>query len=64
MESRNAEMQDIFGELSERNKDIIILIAKSVKVAQEVTEQSCKPSTQKDQSPQKKYGMKENTIPE
>ena len=30
-------MQAIFSELSERNKDIVILIAKSVKVAQEVT---------------------------
>ncbi len=35
MASRNTDMQAIFSELSERNKDIIILIAKSVKVAQD-----------------------------
>ena len=39
MASRNADMQAIFSELSEKNKDIVILIAKSVKVAQEVAEQ-------------------------
>ncbi len=41
MTSKNTDMQAIFSELSERNKDIVILIAKSVKVAQEVTAQSC-----------------------
>ncbi len=46
MEGRNTEMQMIFSELSEKNKDIVILIAKSVKIAQEVTEQSCKPPKQ------------------
>lgn len=40
MASKNTDMQAIFSELSEKNKDIVILIAKSVKVAQEVTEQS------------------------
>lgn len=44
MESKRADMQVIFSELSERNKDIVILVAKSVKVAQEVTEQYCKSS--------------------
>lgn len=39
MASRNTDMQAIFSELSERNQDILILIAKSVKVAQEVAEQ-------------------------
>lgn len=38
MASRNTDMQAIFSELSEKNKDIVILIAKSVKVAQEVEE--------------------------
>ena len=37
MESRNADMQVLFSELSEKNKDIVILIAKSMKVAQEAT---------------------------
>ena len=39
MENRNTDMQAIFSELSEKNKDIVILIAKSVKVAQEATPQ-------------------------
>lgn len=39
MTSRNTDMQAIFNELSESNKDIVILIARSVKVAQEVAEQ-------------------------
>lgn len=44
MASRDTDMQAIFNELTEKNKDIIILIAKSVKVAQqEVAEQPCKP---------------------
>jgi len=42
MESRNAAMQAIFRELSEKNKDIVILIARSVKTVQEEPEQSCK----------------------
>ena len=46
MASRNTEMQAIFNELSETNKDIIILIAKSVKVAQEVAEQPRNPTMQ------------------
>lgn len=40
MVSRTVEMEAIFNELSERNKEIVILVAKSVKVAlQEVPEQ-------------------------
>jgi len=35
MERKNAVMQEIFSELTERNKDIMILVAKSVIVAQE-----------------------------
>ncbi len=40
MTNRNTDMRIIFDKLSEKNKDIIILIAKSMKVAQEVTDQS------------------------
>ena len=39
MESKNADMHAIFSMLSDINKDIIILIAKSVKVTQEVSQQ-------------------------
>lgn len=46
MASRSTDMQAIFNELSERNKDIVILVAKSVKVAQEATEQPRKPPKQ------------------
>ncbi len=50
MESRNTDMQAIFSELSEKNKDIIILIARSVKVAQEAAEQPHKPPVKIDQT--------------
>lgn len=39
MESKNAIMQEIFSELTERNKDIMILVAKSVNIAQEDSKQ-------------------------
>ena len=42
MESKRADMMTFFSQLSERNKDVVILVAKSVKVAQEVTVQYCK----------------------
>lgn len=42
MSGRNTDMQAIFSELSETNKDIIILIAKSIKVAQEAAGQPLK----------------------
>lgn len=42
MENKDINMQNIFNELSEKNKDIMILIAKSIKVAQE-SEQIKKP---------------------
>lgn len=42
MKSRNIDMQAIFSELSEKNKDMVILIAKSVKFVQETNEQSSK----------------------
>lgn len=35
MKNKNAEMQAIFRELTEKNKDIVILVARSVKVAQD-----------------------------
>lgn len=44
MGSKRADMQAIFGKLSEKNKDILILLARSMKVAQETTEQACKNS--------------------
>lgn len=40
MASRNTDMQSIFNELSEENKDIMILIARSMKVAQETGKQA------------------------
>lgn len=43
MEGRSADMQAIFSKLSEKNKDIVILVAKSVKVAQDTTGQPRKP---------------------
>lgn len=43
MRSRSTDMQAIFSRLSEKNKDIVILVAKSVKVAQDTTEQPSKP---------------------
>ena len=33
MTSRRAEMQDLFAELSEENKEVMLLIAKSMKPA-------------------------------
>ena len=39
MTGKNTDMQAIFSKLTERNKDIIILVAKSVKVAQDISEQ-------------------------
>ncbi len=35
MESKAAVMQEIFRKLTEKNKDILILVAKSVNIAQE-----------------------------
>lgn len=35
MRDKNEDMQTIFNELSEKNKDIVILVAKSMKIAQE-----------------------------
>lgn len=35
MESKSVVMQEIFSELTERNKDIMILVAKSINIAQE-----------------------------
>lgn len=44
MENKNADMQAIFSKLSEHNKDILILMAKSIKIAQETGKQKCKSS--------------------
>ena len=43
MDSKNIEMQNIFNELSERNKDVMLLIAKSVNIAQENPKKQNKP---------------------
>ena len=42
MASKSTNMHANFSELSEKNKNIVLLIAKSVKVTQEVTAESCK----------------------
>lgn len=34
MESKDVVMQELFSELTERNKDIMILVAKSINIAQ------------------------------
>lgn len=38
MESENIDMQKVFSELSERNKELMILLAKSVKYVQQAME--------------------------
>lgn len=38
MANRNADMQAVFNQLSEKNKDIVILVAKGIKIAQEESE--------------------------
>lgn len=40
MESRDDDMKDIFCKLTETNKDILILVAKSIKIAQETGSQN------------------------
>ena len=44
------DMQAVFSKLSEQNKDIVILIARSIKATQDVAEQLCKPPAQVAQS--------------
>lgn len=39
MKSKAATMNELFSKLTERNKDIMILVAKSVDIAQEESEQ-------------------------
>lgn len=46
MKIKNEDMEMIFNKLSERNKDIIILIAKGMKVAQDSAEQPRDPVEQ------------------
>ena len=50
MKSKKTDMQAIFSKLSERNKDILILVAKSMKIAQET---SSPPANT--ENPQKRY---------
>lgn len=38
MANRKNDMQKIFSELSEKNKDILLLVAKGMKAAQESTQ--------------------------
>lgn len=42
MKSKKIDMQAIFSKLSEKNKDILILLAKGMKVAQDASEPSRK----------------------
>ena len=42
MTSKNTDMEILFNKLSEKNKDIVILVAKSIKVAQDTGDQSRK----------------------
>lgn len=44
MTNKNNDIQSIFNKLSEQNKDILILVATSVKVAQDINEQNKKTS--------------------
>ena len=46
MKIKNEDMEMIFNKLSERNKDIIILIAKGMKVEQDSAEQPRDPVEQ------------------
>lgn len=46
MTNRTSDMQILFNQLSEKNKDIILLVAKSVKVAQDIMKENQKPPKQ------------------
>lgn len=59
MNGKNNDMQNIFNALSEKNKDIVILVAKSVKVAQESTSELYE--SQKQQMREKKDGIHKET---
>ncbi len=39
--TKHGEMESIFSKLSEENKDILILVAKGMKIAQEAPKQPC-----------------------
>ncbi len=43
MASKSTDMQAIFSELSESNKDIIILLAKGMRIAEHTTKKPRKP---------------------
>lgn len=51
MRSRSTDMQAIFSELSEKNKDIVILIAKSIKITQDTIELPRKSSVKRPVQP-------------
>ncbi len=57
MDTKNMEMQDIFDVLSEKNKDILILLANSIKIAQVESEQLYKNTKSLEQSTQHKKDM-------
>ncbi len=42
MGNKHETMQLIFNKLTDKNKDILILVAKSIKIAQEDEKQTCK----------------------
>lgn len=42
MKSEKADMETIFNQLSDQNKDILILVAKGMKLAQETADESRK----------------------
>ena len=47
MADRSADMNAVFNALSEKNQEIIMLVAESVKIAQEVTERAIKAREEK-----------------
>lgn len=44
MEGKSKDMQDVFCRLTDKNRDVILVVARSLKMAQETAEQSLKPS--------------------
>ena len=44
MEGKSKDMQDVFCRLTDKNRDVILVIARSLKIAQETAERSLKPS--------------------
>lgn len=48
MENKNSEMQEIFQKLTEKNKDIVILVAQSMKIVQDTITPTELPLNQND----------------